>query len=87
MPSTPPAPSSRPLSVPRALADRKNTSPRARTQNSPKGPPPTRVSRLDRKRPADTGQTSIPIVEADEADDGAPSYGSLDLSNIEIEIT
>lgn len=91
IPSKPALP---PLSVPRALADRKTTSPRARTQNSPQGPPPARVSRLDRKPPMDTGQTAIPIIEGldqgDESDgdaDGMPSYGALDLSDFEIEIT
>jgi len=78
-----------PLKVPRALADRKTTSPRARTQNSPQGPPAKRVSRLDRRPPPpDTGNTAIPIIEGLDGaeDDSLPSYGSLDLSNIEIEI-
>jgi len=77
-----------PLNVPRSLGDRTNTSPRARTQNSAQGPPPKRVSRLDRKPP--DPRMSIPEVEGlaqgDDADDGMPSYGALDLSNIEIEI-
>jgi pSer/pThr/pTyr-binding forkhead associated (FHA) protein len=87
VPSESPIP---PLKVPRALADRKTTSPRANTQNSRQGPPATRVSRLDRKAPAmDTGHTSIPIIEGLDGneDESLPSYGSLDLSNIEIEIT
>lgn len=83
---------SQPLRVPRSLSDRGGTNPSARTQNSPAGPPPRRVSRLDRKPPStkDTGKTSIPVIEGlaggDEADDGMPSYGALDLSSIEIEI-
>ncbi len=81
----------RPLSVPRALADRSNTSPRARTQNSPQGPPAERVSRLDRKAPRPPRATSIPIIEGlgDDAETGDElvSFGSLDLAEIDIEIT
>ncbi len=86
----PPEPAIPPLKVPRALADRQTTSPRARTANSPEGPPAERLSRLDRKPPSmDTGNTAIPIVEGLDGaeDDSLPSYGSLALSNIEIEIS
>ena len=89
MPSRPSLP---PLSVPRSLGDRKTTSPRAHTETSPQGPPAKRVSRLDRAPPTESSRSSIPVIEglahAEEgSDDDMPSYGALDLSNIEIEIT
>ncbi|MCO4772117.1 MAG: FHA domain-containing protein [Deltaproteobacteria bacterium] len=76
------------LSVPKTLQERKSARPRAVTQNAPYQSPKNRVDRLDRKKP--TGKpdlNSIPVIElGGDEDDEMPSFGQLDLSNIDLEI-
>lgn len=73
------------LSVPSNLEERKRApSPRAATVNQ--GPPPARVNRLDRSPPP-KDSPSVPVIElGDSEEDELPSFGQLDLSNIDLEI-
>ncbi len=78
------------ISVPRSLANRDGkASPRAQTQNAPYRSPRERADRLDRKPPTEKPNlNSIPVIElgGDEEHDDMPSFGQLDLSNIDLEI-
>lgn len=76
------------LSVPSALAERKSASPRAATQNAPYRSPAHRADRLDRKPPTEKPNlNSIPVIElGGDEEDELPSFGQLDLSNIDLEI-
>jgi pSer/pThr/pTyr-binding forkhead associated (FHA) protein len=83
------APHSSSRSAPRGFEGRTGSaSPRARTQNAPYPSPPSRADRLHRQRPTQMPNlNSIPVIELDSGeDDGLPSFGQLDLSDIEFDI-
>jgi len=76
------------LSVPKHLEERTGASPRAATQNAPYRSPQDRADRLDRKPPTEKPDlNSIPVIELGHVEeDDLPSFGQLDLSNIDLEL-